>query len=153
MKKIVLISCSSKKLETRVKVKAKELYVSPLFRYSLQYAESLRPAKIFILSAKHGLLDLEKKIKPYNSTLSYVSPKKRRKNLKVLTKDEKRNWGKKVIKDLSKYTNLKRAKFIVLAGQSYIEPIRKSFGDDNFEEPLKGRNQGKRLGYLKSKLE
>jgi len=49
MKKIVLISCVSKKLHH--KSKAQDLYVSSLFLKNLQYAKSLNPDKIFILSA------------------------------------------------------------------------------------------------------
>lgn len=52
-KKIGLISCVSKKLNC--KTKAKDLYTSPLFKYSLAYARKLNPDKIYILSAKYGL--------------------------------------------------------------------------------------------------
>ena len=67
MAKIVLISCVSKKLSH--KSKAQELYISPLFRKNIQYAKSLNPDKIFILSAKYGLIKLEEEIEPYNKTL------------------------------------------------------------------------------------
>ena len=62
MKKIVLISCASKKAP--FKAKAEALYVSPLFVLNLRYAKSLKPDSIFILSAKYGLLDLDKEIEP-----------------------------------------------------------------------------------------
>jgi len=52
MKKIVLISCASKKLE--VKAKAADLYTSALFKLNLKYARKLKPDGIFILSAKYG---------------------------------------------------------------------------------------------------
>ena len=41
MQSIVLISCVSKKLNH--KAKAKDLYVSSLFRLNLKYAEQQRP--------------------------------------------------------------------------------------------------------------
>jgi len=63
-----LISCVSKKLDR--KAKARELYVSPLFRLNLKYALSLRPDKIFILSAKYGLIGLNDEIEPYDITLN-----------------------------------------------------------------------------------
>ena len=44
MKKIVLVSCVSKK--NRGTHKAKDLYASPLFRKAYEYAESLNPDKI-----------------------------------------------------------------------------------------------------------
>ena len=88
MKRIVLISCVSRKGKT--KAKAKDLYKGPLFTNSLEYAKSLNPDKIFILSALHNLLDLDTEIEPYDVTLSYLSPNKKAKkpNLKVLTKTE-----------------------------------------------------------------
>ena len=60
MKTIVLISCVSKKLAHAAR--ARDIYVSPLFRLNLAYAESLKPDAIYVLSAKHGLLALEDQI-------------------------------------------------------------------------------------------
>ena len=71
MKKIVLISCVAKKLN--YKAKAKNLCISPLFKKSLAYAYLLKPDKIFILSAKYGLIDLDEEIFPYNETLNEKS--------------------------------------------------------------------------------
>ncbi|AKB52184.1 hypothetical protein MSBRW_2931 [Methanosarcina barkeri str. Wiesmoor] len=67
MAKIVLTSCVIKKL--LYKAKAKELYISTFFKYNLKYAKSLNPDKIFVLSAKYGLVYLERKIEPYDKTL------------------------------------------------------------------------------------
>ena len=78
--KIILIACVSKKGDK--KAKAKDLYRSPLFRSSLSYAYRQNPDKIFILSALHHLLDLEKEIEPYNVTLSNVPKNKRKPGLK-----------------------------------------------------------------------
>ena len=122
MTKIVLISCTSRKRE--YKTKAKYLYdKSPLFRKSLEYARLLNPDKIFILSAKYELLDLEQEIEPYNVTLSNVPKKVRIKkpNLRVLSKKERKVWSKNVINQLSKKTNLKKDVFIFLAGRNYRE--------------------------------
>ena len=66
MAKIVLISCSSKKLPHGAA--AKDLYISSLFRLSQRYAQTLGAEKIFILSAKHGLLGLNDVIEPYDLT-------------------------------------------------------------------------------------
>ena len=38
--------------------------------YILKYAKKMTPDKIFILSAKHGLLSLSQEIKPYDKTLN-----------------------------------------------------------------------------------
>ena len=148
MKTIVLISCVSRKCET--KAKAKELYKSALFRLSLEYAQSLNPDKIFILSALHHLLDLETVIEPYDVTLSNVPKNKRKPGLKVLTSSEKIDWDKKVIQQLSEISDLKNDQYIILAGQEYIKPIIKDL--KHFEQPLAGLRQGERLKFLKEKV-
>ena len=88
MARIVLISCVKKKL--RCKSKARDLYISPLFRKSLEYAKSLNPDRIFILSAKHYLLGLNKEIAPYNKTLNEMDSQKRKK------------WADSVLKQLKR---------------------------------------------------
>jgi len=105
MNKIILISCVSKKLP--YKTKAKNLYVSPLFKYNLRHAHSLNPSKIFILSAKYGLVDLEKEIEHYDQTLN---------NMK---KEELEEWSEKVINQLKEQTDLQDDEFIFLAGERY----------------------------------
>ena len=148
MKRIVLIACVSKKGDKRAK--AKDLYKSPLFTNSLAYAYSLKPDKIFILSALHHLLDLEKEIEPYNVTLSNVPKKKRKEGLKVLNSQEKKEWGEKVIEMLSINSDLKQDRFIILAGQEYIKPIIEHI--PHFTLPLKGLRQGERVKFLKDNL-
>lgn len=88
MKKIVLISCVSKK--GNKKAKAKDLYMSSLFINSLAYAYSLNPDKIFILSALHHLLDLDQEIEPYNVTLTRLPKERRRHVIKILNSTEKK---------------------------------------------------------------
>jgi len=72
------------------KAKAKDLYESALFKYSLAYAYTFRPDKILILSALHHVLDLETEIEPYDVTLSNVPMNKRKPGLKVLNSVEKK---------------------------------------------------------------
>src|SRR5690554_747930 len=121
MKQIILIACVSKKGDK--KTKAKDLYKSSLFKSSLTYAYKLNPDKIFILSALHHLLDLDKEIEPYNVTLSNIPKDKRKAGLKILSTSEKKEWGKKVIEQLAEQADLKNDNFIILAGQEYIKPI------------------------------
>lgn len=144
MKQIVLIACVSKKGDK--KTKAKDLYKSSLFKSSLAYAYKLQPDKIYILSALHHLLDLDKEIEPYNVTLSNVPKDKRKQGLLILSPTEKKEWGKKVIEQLSKQTDLKNDNFIVLAGQEYIKPIIDSI--PHFTNPLNGLGIGKRVKFL-----
>ena len=148
MKKIVLIACVAKKLDK--KAKAKDLYISPLFTNSLAYAQALKPDKIFILSALHHILELDRKINPYNVTLGYVPKKNRKRGLKVLNPKEKKEWGKKVIKMLSKKADLQSDKFVILAGQAYIKPIASSL--KHYEDVLNGVSFFDRLSFLKRKL-
>jgi hypothetical protein len=134
MSKIVLISCVSKK--SQVKSKAEKLYLSPLFKYNLQYAKSLNPDKIFILSAKYGLVGLNEEIEPYNETLNKMSS------------DKIKEWAKKVIEKLEKETNLREDEFIILAGEKYrrfLVPYLK-----NYKIPLQGLRIGKQLQFLKN---
>ena len=55
MKKIILVSCVSEKLLK--KAIEEDLYISPLFNYSLAYAKLLKPDKILILSSTYGFVD------------------------------------------------------------------------------------------------
>ena len=148
MKQIILIACVSKKKNNKAKVE--DLYISTLFKYSLDYAKALKPDKIFVLSALHHLLELDTEIEPYNVTLSNVPKKKRTTKLKILSSLEKKEWGKKVIELLSEKADLKNDKFIFLAGQAYIKPLQNSIA--NFDNPLLGLAQGKRVAFLKSKI-
>ncbi|MGL4987544.1 MAG: DUF6884 domain-containing protein [Treponemataceae bacterium] len=136
MKKIVLISCVSKKKE--YKTKAQELYGSTLFKYSLSYGRSLNPDKIFILSALHGLVELDQEIEPYNVTLTN------------LAKKERVQWGKKVIEQLKNHSDIKNDTFIILAGKLYSDPIEDYL--ENIEYPLVGLKIGERLSFLKNGL-
>lgn len=147
MKRIVLISCTSRKQKN--KALAKNMYKGPLFKNSLDYGQSLKPDKIFILSALHHLLDLNQEIEPYNVTLSYVSPKKRKSELKILTKTEKNEWAKKVIEQLKREADINKDEFIVLAGDEYIKPIGSYI--PNLKKPLEKKKLGERIKFMQNK--
>ena len=136
MEKIVLISCVSKKLPN--KSKAQDLYISPLFRYNLEYAKSLKPDKIFILSAKHGLLNLDEEIEPYNETLNEMNS------------NEVKEWANSVLNELSKVCDIKKDEFIFFAGDKYRKYLISHI--NNYKIPLKGLGIGKQLKYLKENL-
>jgi hypothetical protein len=135
MAKVVLISCVSKKLP--YKAKAKDIYTSPLFKMNLRFANSLSPDKIFILSAKHGLIDLEKEIEPYDKTLN------------SMRSAEKKEWANNVLCDLRKVADLDNDEFIFLAGENYRKYLISSI--KNYNIPLKGLSIGRQLQYLKEK--
>lgn len=134
MKTIVLLSCVKKK--KNCSCKARELYDSTLFKYSLQYAEKLGPDKIFILSALHGVLELNQYIEPYNVTL---------KNMRTA---EKRNWAQKAIQQLQeKGVDLCKDNIVFLAGEEYRKYLLPHIR--HYEVPLQGLKLGPRLAYLK----
>ncbi|MBL7147934.1 MAG: hypothetical protein ISS82_03860 [Nanoarchaeota archaeon] len=136
MTKIILISCVSKKLNH--KVKARDIYISPLFKMNLKYSKSFNPDKIFILSAKYGLVDLDKEIEPYDKTLNKMSSA------------EKKLWAENILVDLAKVSDLDKDKFIFLAGENYrkyLIPYIK-----NYKIPLKGLSIGRQLQYLKKEI-
>ncbi len=133
MKTIVLISCVKKKLA--VSSPAKDLYVSPLFRYALKYAYTLKPAAIFILSAKHGLLSLEETVEPYEQTLLTMSAS----GIKV--------WAENVKGQLSGKLDVEKDHVVFLAGEKYRKYLIPVF--KNVSIPLKGLGIGKQLQFLK----
>lgn len=131
-KKIVLISCVSKKLAH--KAKAAELYTSSLFRGNLRFAQKLKADAIFILSAKYGLLELDAEIEPYNITLNTMSA------------SEVKLWAAKVLQQLEQKADLATDQFVLLAGikyRKYLLPYLK-----HYEVPLEGLTIGKQLRAL-----
>lgn len=69
MTRVGLVACSAKKLT--VPAPARELYRSPLFRKSRAWVEANCDCW-YILSAKHGLLNPDKWIEPYDLRLGSV---------------------------------------------------------------------------------
>lgn len=136
MKTIVLLSCVSKKLHHRAK--AADLYISPLFKLSLEYARSLRPDAIYILSAKHGLLSLDQEIRPYDITLNDMRER------------EVRKWAERVTRQIEAEFDLDRDRVIFLAGQRYRKYLCPRIR--NHEIPMEGLSIGRQLQFLKEKM-
>lgn len=132
-KKVVLISCVSAKLSRRSKVR--DLYISNLFKLNLKYAEKLRPDKIYILSAKHGLLSLNDEISPYNQTLN------------EMTALEVKSWASEVLRQLRRVSNIENTKYIFLAGDRYRKYLLPALED--YTIPLQGLRIGEQLSKLK----
>ena len=133
--KIVLISCVSKKRS--IKTSAEEMYISPWFKLALKYAKSLNHDRIFILSAKYGLLNLKDEIEPYNLFLN------------KLKSYEVEQWARGVLDDLSKETDLQNDEFIFLAGEKYRKFLIPKI--KNYFVPMKGLGIGRQLRWLKQK--
>ena len=136
MHRIVLISCVSKKLNKPAR--ARDLYISPLFRFNLAYAESLKPDEIFILSAKHGLVPIDQQLAPYNETL----------NAKKVVDVEA--WARGVCQQLRRVADLENDEFIFLAGERYRRFIVPELRQVRI--PLEGLGLGRQLRFLKRAL-
>jgi|SRR5271157_3007623 len=132
MQKIVLISCVSKKRSQRSK--ARELYISPLFKKNLEYAFKLAPDKIYILSAKYGLVGLDDEIEPYDLTLNTMSA------------NEIKQWANGVLRQLSENTDLQNDYFVFLAGEKYRKYLLPFIS--HYDIPLEGLPIGKQLQKL-----
>lgn len=124
--KIALLSCTS--MKKSYDCKASIMYSeSPRFRLAYQYAKKCTD-KIYILSAKYGLLDENTIISPYNESL-YEK-----------TRTERLQWSELVIENLSKVCSLTNDEFLLLSGDKYLEFIEPKLGFTI--RPLKGVTQG-----------
>jgi cytoplasmic iron level regulating protein YaaA (DUF328/UPF0246 family) len=83
------------------------MYISTLFKGAYKYAYTPGADKVFILSAKYGLIEESDVIEPYNETL----------NTKPVI--EIKNWAKNVLESLSKKCDLQEDDFDFLAGEKY----------------------------------
>ena len=138
MKTIALVAC--------VKTKrsgcwpAKDLYCSPLFKLSRQYAER-NANNWYILSAKYGLVAPNDKIKYYEQTLQGASI------------CFKRNWAFKVYEQMRIVGLLNGGiKILWLAGQVYQKELNKLLCNIPMCDPLEGKKFGKRISWLIEQL-
>lgn len=142
---IALVSCVSKKLEiTKGElIQAKDLYISSLFKMAYAYAENLNVDKIYILSAKYGLLEVENKIGWYNETLLDKSAK------------ECKEWANNVLDELkAKGHDLSKDTFHLLAGKKYYHYLLGEGKIEKYDLPYKNlKGIGSILSFLKSKLQ
>ena len=141
MAKVVLLSCTKSK--TKHAAPAQELYsASPMFQKTLEYGKSLKPDKMYILSAKHHLVPLTKTLEPYDKTL------------KEMPKDEKEKWGEETVKQMkSSGINPEKDQFIFLTGSEYMKPLAKYIPDGNIEKSMEGKRFGERLKWLNSQVQ
>jgi cytoplasmic iron level regulating protein YaaA (DUF328/UPF0246 family) len=130
--KHALISCVKTKLDRPAR--ANELYISPLFQKSYAYAQAQQPDNIFILSAKHGLVEADEMIHPYDMTLNDMSSL------------ERKAWSESVLDLLDRYTDITDDLFLILAGKKYREHLLPSL--KHHEIPLEGLGLGEQLRWL-----
>ncbi len=68
-----------------------------------------------------------------------------------MKKNDRLNWGKKVIELLKWKVDLESDRFIILAGNNYIFPIKDSL--IHIEQPFYKMRLGERLSFLNKELE
>lgn len=138
MKRIVLISCVSKK--RTYPCQARELYISDWFKKALAYAEKILKAdQIFILSAEHGVVSLEKIIVPYDKTL------------KKMPKIERLKWSQQIMDELKQHIDIEQDEVVFLAGEKYREFLEPQF--KQVQTPLEGLKIGQQLKFFKERLQ
>jgi len=136
-RKIVLLMCGENKVNYTTN--AESLYTSPRFIKSLQYAKLLtQPENVFILSAEHHLLQLGKRVAPYD------------KSLNEMEEFQVKLWSKKVLTNLRKISNFKTNTFIFLTDEIYSKYIVTRLS--KIELPLIGMNHEEQLHYFNYKL-
>jgi hypothetical protein len=125
---IGLVSCGKGKLDHATL--ARHLYTGDLFRKASAYSIA-NYDKWFILSAKHGLLDPDDTIEPYDLSL------------KDLSAEGRRIWAKRVLAQIDD-CGLSNETFYIHAGERYAEHLETHL---NSERPLRGLGIGKQLAW------
>lgn len=125
----LIACCKSKRL---IGMRAGSIYQSALFKKSLAVAEK-RCDTVAILSAKHGLLDLDKFIQPYDETLN------------EMRRNERAAWADRVMAQIKQ--EYPKHSLIYYAGEIYCEGLPVGY------QPMKGLTIGRRLQWLDKQLE
>lgn len=135
---LCLVSCGAKKLPHAAL--AKDLYISDRFRKTRRLVER-EDWPWFILSAKHGLLDPERKIEWYDMTLDTMSAQARR------------DWARRVMNALEPHLSGARS-VVIFAGENYRRHLAPELRDRNIEVhvPVEGLRQGQQLAWLNAQL-
>lgn len=135
MARIGFVACS--KTKSPLRLPAAALYTSDLFRKSLLAAID-RSEKVYILSAKHGLLPCDKLTEPYDVTL------------KTMRRAERCSWGERAGAQLNDVLKPKDTA-VMLCGEEYLAPLRPDLErlQTVVESPLGSLSLGSRLSLLR----
>ncbi len=134
---VVLVSCVKSKRSASCP--AEQMYTSDLFKKMMAYARKLSPRKIFILSAKYGLLALDTMIEPYEQTL------------KKMPLAERRIWAARVLDCLQKFVDLENDHIVFLAGKLYREGLISHIR--HYSIPMEKLSFGNQKKWLKGQLQ
>ena len=132
------ISCVKMKSENATL--AKDLYISPLFKKAYAYAmKYVDENKIFILSAKYGLLPALAPAPPlYEMTLKNKS------------KEQRKLWAYNIYLEMQKQNISTESKILILAGMEYREFICR-FLPNSFC-PVTGLSIGRMLKFYNAQI-
>ncbi len=113
----ILISCGRRK--KKISASAAELYTSQRFKKARAIAEQLG-ANFYIVSAKHGLINPDKLLPPYDVRPSNMTP------------DDQAKWGAKVAEPLQRI----EGQICLLGTAEYSDPIRNHIRKRPKNEPF-----------------
>lgn len=128
---IVFLSCVKQK--NNKPCAAKDMYRSALFIKSYKYAQTLNPRKIYILSAKYKVLELDDTIEPYNLTLNNMN------------KTQQKQWAYDCYKALQKKGVDFNEEVVFLCGENYRKYLSQCF--KNVKCPIKNLGLGRQLAF------
>jgi hypothetical protein len=134
LRNVYLLTCSRRKTENAAT--AKDLYTSPSFIAARKIAE--KEGNIwYIISAKHGLIDPEKKIEPYDLSLQSLS------------EIEKEKWALKVVNSIIKNLDA-NDKIIFLGDDFYFNYLyeKLQLAGFNVTSPLFGKTIDEKMHWL-----
>jgi len=140
---LCIATCGAKKIwsidpHAPKHVPAKDAYVGPLSKKTIEYAKTFHPENYVILSAKYGFLLPDEKISDYDAYCN--------KNPIITISELKKQAAEKVVNGtvLKDYDEI-----IVIGGSCYCNWVKEVFGEDKVECPLAGLPIGKMLQRLK----
>lgn len=135
-----IIACSKTKQSEQQFCIAEQMYISPLFRKSVEYANKMGEP-YYILSGRYGLLHPEHVIEVYNETLGEKS------------KVEQRVWANRVLIDLLNAVSIETS-VTFLTGKTYYALLYHPMLEIGYKMyfPLDGMGIGRRLNWLNTRL-
>ena len=145
IKTIFIIGCG--KLKNSEACEARDMYRGQLFKSARAYAESTPDSCYFILSAKHGLIEPERVISPYDETIKGSAASLDRAATKCL------RTGRKVRQVLADNPD---CKVVLLCGKNYCAAFHAanilSWVSPRVSRPLEGMGIGQRLAWFAGKV-
>ncbi len=131
---LVLVGCAKAKLD--VPAPASDIYVSPLFRASMAWAQATQQP-VRILSAKYGILPTDTVIEPYDVYLGDLTARERS-ALAYRVREQLRGTPATDV--------------VVLGGKAYVDLVREALPDAAIHSPLEMLNIGNRIRWLNTSV-